>query len=119
MSWLSGPAFLVPWKGLMMHLNAKQRVYFEIARRCNRDVAWMANVILTGCRKPTKRMRALLSLVDAGHEVGSLAYVMPYVAFVVDGVAVRFELLDDPNGTVEQYRYDPKYSVAPAVCGMN
>lgn len=69
------------------------------------SIRWIANVVLTSCRKPTTRLKALVKLVDAGHEIETLDFIMPYQGLRVDGVAVMaLPLLD--RGELVEYSSD-------------
>ena len=52
----------------------------------NSDAAFIANVILNGCGKKAKRIKALATLVASGAEVSCASFLMPYVGFNVNGV---------------------------------
>ena len=77
-------------------LTAAQRLYREIETKDDyAEIRWIANVIMTGCGRPASRLKALKALVDAGREIGTLSFVMPYEGLRVDGKAlVTMPLLD-------------------------
>ena len=59
------------------------------------SIRWIANVIFTSCGKRAARLKALVALIDNGHDVGSLDFVMPYEGLRIDGNAVvTIPLLD-------------------------
>ena len=69
------------------------------------SIRWIANVIFTGCGKPSQRLTSLMKLVDAGREIGVIDFTMPYQGIRVDGVAVcTMPLLD--RGESIQYSND-------------
>jgi hypothetical protein len=69
------------------------------------SIRWIANVIFTGCGKPSQRLTSLMKLVDAGREIGVIDFTMPYQGIRVDGVAVcTLPLLD--RGELIQYGDD-------------
>lgn len=64
-------------------------------------IRWIANVLFTGCSKPASRLKSLIKLVDAGHEIGTLDFIMPYEGIRVDGKAVVTMPLLDRNEAIE------------------
>ena len=64
------------------------------------SVRWIANVLFTGS-KPGTRLKALVRLVDSGHEISSLDFIMPYQGLRVDGNAVCTAPLLDRGEIVE------------------
>lgn len=81
------------------------KCYRELSNDFPRPVGFIANVLLTGCGRPGKRLEKLLQRVKAGHEVDTIPFVMPYEGFLMDGVAVRMEILDAPvEAPVESFR---------------
>lgn len=74
-------------------LSAAARLYREInTNDVYSSVRWIANVLLTGCGKPAKRlaalMAALMAAVDSGCNVSAAQFIMPYECLLVDGQAV-------------------------------
>lgn len=58
-------------------------------------IKWIVNVLVTGCGRPASRVKALVALVDAGHDIRPLDFIMPYEGIRVDGYAfVTMPLLD-------------------------
>lgn len=76
-------------------LTTAQKLYVEICKNDKySEIRWIANVFMT-CAKPGKRLKALVDLVDGGHEVSPIGFVMPYEGLIVDGSAlVAGPLLD-------------------------
>ena len=60
------------------------------------SLKWIANVLFTGCAQPATRLRALVDLIDKGHEIGVHSFTMPYDALLLDGAAVEaLPLMDE------------------------
>src|SRR5690606_23406611 len=77
-------------------LTTAQRLYAEINGDAKyASIKWIANVLFTCCGKPASRLKALKALVDAGHEINTLSFVMPYQGIRVDGKAVATMALLD------------------------
>lgn len=69
-------------------LSAACRLYRDMdTNEAYSAVRWIANVLLS-CSKPAKRLAALKAAVDAGYEIRSAQFVMPYECLIVDGEAV-------------------------------
>lgn len=76
------------------NLTTTQKLYRDLENR-GRDVSFIANVLLTGCGKPAKRMKALKDLLDAGNQITTASFTMPYEALVFNGRTVlAMPLLD-------------------------
>lgn len=81
------------------------RCYRELSNNYPQPVGFIANVLLTGCGRPGKRLAALLARVKAGQEVDTLSFTMPYDGFLIDGIAVRMDILDaPPDAALEGFR---------------
>ena len=77
-------------------MTTAQKIYGTISSNDKySSVRWIANVLFTSCSKPATRLKTLVSLVDAGRDIGTLDFIMPYQGLRVDGVAVMaLPLLD-------------------------
>ncbi len=72
-----------------------------------RDASFIANVILTSCSRPGKRLKVMVERLRRGQQFTSLSFRMPYEGFFIDGVAVRMEILDAPADTpLDQHRLE-------------
>ena len=72
----------------------------------NAQATWIAGVILSSCGKPGKRLDNLLCRLLRGQEITSASFIMPHECFIIDGICVRFEILDAPvDADLGQYRY--------------
>jgi hypothetical protein len=73
----------------MAKLTLAQQLYrtFSTSERYA-HVKWIANVLLS-CSKPGTRLKGLKALVDAGHEVAALDFIMPYQGLRIDGKAYQ------------------------------
>lgn len=70
-------------------MTTAQKIYREISMDDRYEsIRWIANVIFTSCGKVATRLKGLKALVDAGHEVGTLSFKMPYEGIRIDGQAV-------------------------------
>lgn len=53
------------------------------------DVGWIANVFYTsGGPNRAKTLKSMVSLLQAGHEIGSISFTMPYDQLYLDGKAI-------------------------------
>ena len=87
--------------------NLALRCYHEIIQRFGAasETGWICGVFLSASR-PGKRLKNMLDRINAGQRFACGSFIMPYTAFILDGICVRAAILDAPvDCRIEDYRY--------------
>lgn len=57
------------------------------------DLSFIVNVLTNGCGNVAAKLKVMVELVEAGHELTTASFVMPYEGICVDGAYKTWEVI--------------------------